>query len=291
MRQSCVVLVLALAAASLPSAAIAQDPGVAIVVERDGRPLDPGDARRVREELRRLLAQHPPNLRTVLQADPSLLNRPDYLAPYPRVADFIKQHPEVARDPGYFLGRPDAWTPFPENETQAERESRRAYDTLQAVLAGLAVLIGLLAVVLTLAALVRAALAHRRWSRQSRVQTEVHTKILDRLQSNEEVLAYIQTPAGQRFLQTGPSPLPDAEPPRAIGAPYSRIFWSVQIGIVLLALGIGLGRVASRVPSEIAGAFNAMGIIASALGVGAIVSGVVSYALSSRFGLLQRRTD
>jgi hypothetical protein len=285
------VLLLA-ALVSVPAAASAQDGGGPILIERgDVARLEASDARRVRGELQQLLAQHPPNLRTVLQADPSLLSRADYLAPYPRLAEFLKRHPEVTRDPAYFLGRPDAWSPYPENETQAERNSRRAYDTLQGVLAGLAVLIGGLAILFTLGALVRGALAHRRWSRQSRIQTDVHTKILDRLQSNEEVLAYIQTPAGQRFLQSGPSPLAESELPRSVGAPYGRIFWSVQVGIVLVALGIGLWLVASRVPAEIVPAFNAMGIIATALGLGAMVSGAVSYVLSSRFGLLARRTD
>jgi len=273
---------------ALPRLAAAQDPPFVVEVE-SGKVLDSNDARRVRGELQKLLAQHPPNLRTVLQADPSLLNRPDYLAPYPRLLEFIKQHPEVSRDAAYFLGRPDEW--YQREETEAERKSRRAYDTLQGVLAGLAVFTGLMAVVFVLGALVRQALAQRRWSRQSRVQTEVHTKILDRLQSNDELLAYIQTPAGQRFLQSGPSPVAEAEPPRAMAAPFGRIFWSVQAGIILLALGIGFWLVQRNVAEEIAPAFSAMGVIAAALGVGAIASGGVSYLLSARFGLLEKRTE
>ena len=290
MRHSSVaVALLALSlVTALPRLAAAQDPPFVVEVE-SGKVLDSNDARRVRGELQKLLAQHPPNLRTVLQADPSLLNRPDYLAPYPRLSEFIKQHPEVSRDAAYFLGRPDEW--YQREETEAERKSRRAYDTLQGVLAGLAVFTGLMAVVFVLGALVRQALAQRRWSRQSRVQTEVHTKILDRLQSNDELLAYIQTPAGQRFLQSGPSPVAEAEPPRAMAAPFGRIFWSVQAGIILLALGIGFWLVQRNVAEEIAPAFSAMGVIAAALGVGAIASGGVSYLLSARFGLLEKRTE
>jgi hypothetical protein len=273
---------------ALPGTALAQRGRGTVRVERaaDGE-LAASDARRVWAELQELLLEHPPSLRTVLQADPSLLDRADYLAPYPRLAEFIKRHPEVARDPGYFIGRLDSPN---RNESAADRASRRAYDTLQAILAGLAVLIAVVALVGTLGALVRGAIAHRRWLRQSRVQTEVHTKILDRLQSNEDLLAYIQSAAGQRFLQSGPSPLPDAEP-RAVGAPYGRIFWSAQVGVVLVALGLGLWRVATGVPSEIAPAFNAMGIIATAIGVGSLVSGGISYVLSSRFGLLERKAD
>jgi hypothetical protein len=289
MRHACAALAL-VALVGLPAAAAAQDGNSGpVLVERDSeRALNASDARRVREEVQHLLEQHPPNLRTVLQADPSLMNRADYLTAYPRLAEFLKKHPEVVRDPDFFIGRPDY---YGRNETASQQASRRAYDTLQGVLAGFAALIGVVAVIVTLGAVVRGAISHRRWLRQSRVQTDVHTKILDRLQSNEDLLAYIQSPAGQRFLQTGPSPLRDAEPPRAVGAPYSRIFWSVQVGVVLLALGIGLWRVATGAPAEIAPAFNAMGIIATAVGVGSLVSGGISYVLSSRFGLLDRKAD
>lgn len=250
---------------------------------------DPTDARRVRGELQMLLTAHPPNLRTVLQADPSLLNRPDYLAPYPKVAEFLKQHPEVARDPVYFVGRLDGWYDT-RDETPAERASRRANDMVEGVLTGIAVLTGVMTVLFVLATLVRQALAHRRWLRQSRVQTEVHTKILDRLQSNEELIAYIQTPAGQRFLQSGPSPQADTEV-RTMAAPYGRIFWSVQVGVILLALGVGLWFVQLTAMAEVAPVFSAMGVIATALGLGAVGSGVVSYLLSARFGLLERARE
>ena len=79
---------------------------------------------------------------------------------------------------------------------------------------------------------------YRRWVRQTRMQMDVHTKILDRMQSNEDLLAYVQTPAGRNFLEFTPWR------PRAGttsgAAPFGRILWSVQAGVVLAALGIGL---------------------------------------------------
>src|SRR5213592_3592158 len=47
--------------------------------------------------------------------------------------------------------------------------------------------------------LIRTLVEQRRWSRLSRVQTEVHGKLLDRLGTNEELLRYIDTPAGRRI--------------------------------------------------------------------------------------------
>ena len=269
---------------SLPAAAQAQEIHVSdgqFIVERGEKELDPADARRVRAQFNELMSQHPPNLRIVFQADPTLLQKADYLAPYPRIAEFLKQHPEVARDPQFFVGRSNEYWDY-RNRTPAEQ----AYDTLESMLTGLAIFTGMMTVLFVLATLVRQAINHRRWSRQSKVQTEVHTKILDRLQSNDELLAYIQTPAGQRFLQSGPSPLSDPEP-RTLSAPFGRIFWSVQVGVVLLALGIGFWFVQRNVMAEIAPVFSSMGVIAAALGAGAICSGIVSYLLSVRFGLLK----
>ena len=252
----------------------------AVPVERS---LDPGDAREVRQNFNELMNEHPPNLRTVFQADPTLMQRADYLEPYPRIAEFLKQHPEVARDPQFFVG---TVAPYWNNRSRSPQE--QAYEMLEGVLTGLAVFTGMMTVLFVLATLIRQAISHRRWSRQSKVQTEVHSKILDRLQSNEELLAYIQTPAGQRFLQSGPSPMADAVEPKALSAPFGRIFWSVQVGVVLLALGIGFWWVHLGVMAEIAPVFSSMGVIAAALGIGAICSGVVSYLLSVRFGLLKQ---
>ena len=64
------------------------------------------NAENTRQELQNLLWQLPPGVRGVLQNDPSLIDRPDYLAPYPALAAFLKQHPEIARNPTFFFGRP-----------------------------------------------------------------------------------------------------------------------------------------------------------------------------------------
>jgi len=39
---------------------------------------------------------------------------------------------------------------------------------------------------------------------KAKVQAEAHTKLLDRLTSNDELLAYVQSSAGSRFLQSAP---------------------------------------------------------------------------------------
>src|SRR5262245_61223884 len=58
----------------------------------------------VRDELARLFDQFPPSLPQVLRLDPSLLSSEEYLAPYPALASFLRRHPEVARNPTFFVG-------------------------------------------------------------------------------------------------------------------------------------------------------------------------------------------
>ena len=84
----------------------------------------------------------------------------------------------------------------------------------------------------TLAWLMRSAIDHRRWLRAMKIQTEAHTKIVDRLSSNEDLLAYMQSPTGQRFLTAslGVASVRPTSPPPVVGAPFNRILWSVQAG-------------------------------------------------------------
>ena len=131
--------------------------------------------------------------------------------------------------------------------------------------------------------IVRSLIDYRRWARLSKVQAEAHNKLLDRMTANEELLAYVQSPAGSRFLQSAPITLEPGA--RSIGAPFGRILWSVQAGLVLAAGGFGLQYVSGRVINEAAQPIFAMGVLAVALGVGFVLSAVVSYVLSRRLGL------
>lgn len=241
--------------------------------------VDDQDARQTRERLRQIFEQYPPSVAQVLRLDPTLLNRPEYLAPYPMLAAFLGQHPEVAHNPVFFVGE----TRFNSPETDKARAMNMAED----VLGGLALLIVFAGVVSFLSWLLRAVIDYRYWLRASKIQTEAHAKIFDRLTTNDDVLAYVQSPAGQRFL-TSTSVSMDA--PRSVAAPVSRILWSVQAGIVLALAGIGLWFAKSNVSEEIGDLLRIASILAVALGVGFVISAFVSYALSNRLGLLDAPT-
>lgn len=248
---------------------------------------DQRDAATTREQLHALLREHPPAVWAVLQLDPSLLGSETYLAPYPRLAQFVGQHPEIARNPSYFLGSLGApvlsrsGALFLTNQLNRDRQ---ASDMIPEVLAGAAVFIVAVTFLVIVGSLLRQLVEHRRWLRQSRLQTEVHTKILDRLQSNEDLLSYLQTPAGRQFLASAPIAATGEVQP--VAAPFARILWSVQAGVVLAFLGLGLWYVQPSVVQDIAPAFYVMGVVAVAVGLGAIASGAIAYLLSARFGLI-----
>jgi hypothetical protein len=103
--------------------------------------------------------------------------------------------------------------------------------------------------------------------------------------SNEDLLAYIQTPAARQFLESAPMSFDPR--PRAIGAPVGRILWSVQAGVVLAALGLGLWFVKNSVLSELIAPLRLVAVLAISLGVGFALSAGVAYLLSHRLGLLE----
>lgn len=237
------------------------------------------DANHTREALMEILQRHPPSVGRVLKLDPSLMRNEGYLAPYPGLQEFLAAHPEVPQNAAFYLehvrGGNDTWTP-----------AHRQLETLEAIMAGLAVLTGLTIVMGTMIWLIRTVLEQRRWARLSKIQAEVHTKLMDRFSSNDELLAYVQMPAGQRFLESGPSPLQEMGP--AMGAPFSRILWSVQVGAVLLVTGLGLLFLSNRALPEMREFFYIFGCLATALGAGFAASAAAAYVLSRRLGLLER---
>jgi hypothetical protein len=59
------------------------------------------NAQWTRDQFRQLMQRYPPELRNVLSIDPTLLSNQSYLAPYPALASFLSQHPDVARNPSF----------------------------------------------------------------------------------------------------------------------------------------------------------------------------------------------
>jgi hypothetical protein len=236
------------------------------------------DARATRVQLQQLLRQHPPAVGEVLQRDPSLLTKAHYLSPYPVLWAFLQKHPEIARNPSFFLGSFEYWEPRPQD---------RSLEMFNTVLASTGIAAGVSAFLGVFVWVIRSIIDHRRWLRLSRVQAEVHTKLLDRLTTNEDLLSYIQSPAGRRFLESAPITM-ESEPRTSPAAPVTRILWSLQAGLVLAALGSGFWFVQQNVTPEAAEGFFIIGVLALSLGVGFTASAVLAYVVSTRMGLLTR---
>jgi hypothetical protein len=220
------------------------------------------------------MRQYPPAVGEIVQRDPSLLNRPEYMASYPALAAFIESHPEISRNPGFYFG----------SYQFRERTAREdAVEMIQVILGGMAGGVVLLSLLSVFVWLIRTIVDHRRWLRTSKVQVEMHGKLLDRLTTNEDLLAYAQSPAGSRFLESTPIAL-DAE--TRASAPVSRIIWSMQAGIVLMALGGGLFVVQTSSVEEVRQALSVIQAIVGSVGVGLIVSALAAYVVSGRLGIL-----
>jgi hypothetical protein len=248
-----------------------------------------GNAQETQQRLQELLRGYPPSIGEVLALDPTLLTNQAYLEPYPQLSTFLSQHPEIAHNPSYFLPRFRNGGPrYPDGYNEPRVVALR---TVGEALGGLAFLVGFLTVVGTIGWLLRSAIEHRKWLRVSKTHVDTHTRIMERLTSNDDLLAYMQSPAGQRFLNAAPIPIESG--PRTLAAPVGRILLSVQAGVVIAFLGGGLIYASARfsgneIFSEAELPLFVVGATAVAIGVGFFVSAVVAYGLSRRLGLFDR---
>ena len=235
-------------------------------------------AEETKRDLEELLKQYPPSLPRILRLDPSLLASAEYLKPYPALNTFLAQNPQVAHNPGYFFAAYETNFGY-----RIATPQERAVDMWRNAIEGFMIGLLMLAIAGAVMWLIKTLIEHRRWSRLSKIQTEVHNKLLDRFTANEDLLAYIQTPAGRRFLESAPIPL---DTPRAIAAPLGRILWSAQAGAVFTVLGAGVYLVSQNTLEEVAAPLGAFGVVIVALGIGFIASAILAYVLTRRFGLM-----
>lgn len=283
-----VLVVLATAAAAQPAKRTGEAPATTILKTDSGTVqtiIGDEDAERTRERLRQILRQYPPSLADVLRLDPTLLVNDAYLAPYPELAAFLKQHPNIVHNPSYFVGASRAeWNPQPPvgNAVRAAEQSI-FYVTF---------LTGFLGVVALVGWTLKRLIDHRRWLRMSKLQADAHAKVFDRLSSNEDLMAYIQSPAGQKYLQSTPLVTESA---RSLDAPVGRILFTSQLGTVITFVGVAMGYVTRNLTSassspdiaELGPFMFTASVLAIAIGIGFLASAGVAYVLSRRLGLLE----
>ena len=201
--------------------------------------------------------------------------RADYMAAYPDLVKFLDSIPKS----------PATWssTSKASRSWQNPRRLDPNFEALGVLLGGMAAIFLVIIFVGVITWLVRAFIQHRRWLRASQVQADVHTKLMERMTTNEELLAYVQSPAGSRFLEAAPL-RPETEGPQ-LSAPIGSIIWSMMAGVVLTVLGVGFRYAGNFVKDEAHDAFVVVGVIILALGIGFMVASLMGFVLSSRLGL------
>lgn len=252
------------------------------------------DVAAIQDQLIKLLRQSP-TLTTVVARDPSLLSNQEYVAKNnPQLADFLIAHPEVARNPDYYLfthlnrdGAPDealeraAWP-----EMYRGHRDRTGWDDLaNDIPPTLAVGSFLLAFLW----LVRLFLDNRRWHRIFNMQNQVHTKLIEKFSTSQELAAYMETDAGRRFLEAAPIPVNLGTEQRVPNA-VARVLTPVQIGVVLVLLGIGCLMLRHAGP-DMDTPMLVLGTLILMPGVGFIISAAITWLLAARLGLMPSRTE
>jgi len=282
-------LVLATFLLAVPSAGLEAQPRPAPArpaqpAERPAEPtrVEERNANETRDRLHEILQQYPPSVGQVLRLDPSLIDRPEYMSSYPTLAAFLAQHPEVAHNPAFFLGASNFGPQYRDTRAQVAT-------AVQDIFIGMEVMLGVMFGIGALAWLIRSGIDYRRWLRAVKIQTDAHTKIVDRLQSNEDLLTYMNSQAGQRFLNASPvasAPVDQPQFTAPIAAPVNRILWSVQVGVVLAVAGAGMWVAKNGIFDEAAQAMQVFSILVMSLGFGFVLSALASYGLSRQLGLV-----
>jgi hypothetical protein len=270
-----------LSAQSTPSPATGKGPSAVTVFS----PTNEVELASAREQLFKLLRMSP-KLTSVVARDPSLLGDQEYVSRNnPELSRFLQNHPEIARNPEFYL--------FGNLPGGANRDvqfllqravwpeiggsnSSRLENTLIPFLVFLIILVAILW-------LMRVFLENRRWGRLFKVQTDIHNKLLDKLGGSQELLTYMGTEAGRRFLELAPIPVA-MEAGRRLLSPIARILTPLQLGIVSTLVSIGLLYLRSSFQDS--APLLLIGTVGLMLGIGFILSAGVSWALARHLGLM-----
>ena len=246
---------------------------------QSGAQVDPQEMETTRLTFNQVLDRYP-RLNSVISRDPSLLDNQEYITTNaPGLCEFLQKHPEIARDPEFYMAGRLRREGYNEREMPPDPVSMRIMGDLWPFMV-FVIVVGALLWIL------RVILENRRWGRLAKVQAEAHSKLLERFGSSQELLAYMATEPGKRFLESAPIPV-ELEQQSRFSAPLGRILWSAQLGLILALGGAGLLYIRGSVrdADEPLLVFGTLGLT---FGIGFILSSIVSYGLSRHLGLLDR---
>lgn len=259
-------LILALLAGGTSTMLGYQKPTAETVGSRESAPPSEAQIDSERGALDRFLDSHP-EIEGDVANDPPRIADANYVHEHPELQGFLDNHPLIKADPRSFLS-PQAW----------RFQNRRSdMDELFSWLVPFGVFICCL---LALLAVMRTVLENRRWNRSFKVHEEVHTKLIEKFASGEELRGYMESDAGRRLLEWSPPAL-ETRAPIAV----TRILWSLQAGLILALAGTGLLAIRGYVPDAAEGLLI-FGTLGLTIGAGFFLSAFFSYGIAKHLGLL-----
>lgn len=233
-----------------------------------------------------------PTLAEVVARDPSLLADTEYVNRMnPELGHFLQAHPQIAHNPDFYLfnnlhgGREDPaevlerklWPDMATRQTpQIEREL---------ISDGLPFLV-FLCILGALLWLIHLLIENRRWGRIFKLQSDVHGRLIERFGTSQEVLTYMSTEAGKRFLEATPIAV-GMERREAVPSSVARVLTPLQIGVVMTLLGVGLLLLRHSLP-DAAAALLVLGTVVLMPGLGFIISAGITWFLAQRLGLMPK---
>jgi len=263
------------------------------------RSTDPESSAKQSQQLQEQLldiVRKSPTLAEVVAHDPSLLSNPEYVKRNnPELASFLQEHPEVSQNPDYYLFNNLRGENEPPSQTLERKlwPERNHYDAgsevnIRLINDGLPFL-GVLAAMGAFLWLVQVLLENRRWGRIFKLQSDVHGKLIERFGTSQEVLTYMSTDAGKRFLEATPISV-GLDRGAPVPSPVAKVLTPLQIGIVMSLLGIGLLSLRHSLP-EAASGLMVVGTVIMMPGLGFIISAGVTWFLAQHLGLMPKQGE
>ena len=223
-----------------------------------------------RGALDRFLDAHP-EIGNEVVGRPAAMTDSNFLHDHPELQGFLDTHPLVKADPRAFVSARE-WR----NDPPRSELSEFMNDLAPLAAFGFALL--------AITWIIRKLFENRRWNRSFKMHEEVHTKLIEKFASGQDFNAYIQSEGGRRLLEWTP-PATDTTS-RGLPNPIGRIFWSLQAGLVLALMGVGMLLLRSHMTATDAPPLLVFGTLALTVGAGFILSALISYGLSRHLGLI-----
>jgi hypothetical protein len=231
-----------------------------------------------------------PTLAEVVARDPSLLANAEYVdRNNPELGRFLQAHPEIAQNPDFYLfnnlhGEHEPPSEALERKLWPAMANDRGSDASRELISDGIPFLVFVCLLGALLWLTQVFLENRRWGRIFKLQTDVHGKLIERFGTSQEVLTYMSTDAGKRFLEATPIAV-GFEQHQPVPSPVARVLTPLQIGVVMSLLGLGLILLRHALP-EAASPLLLVGTVVLMPGLGFIISAGITWVLARHLGLM-----